>query len=117
MKHIFRLIVLSAILTLCLTTLQAQQPQRVPAYHGVITRVQPNGDTLHIFLRGDEWNHFTMTIDGWEIRENKKGKLCYLKLKKNGDKVVTSRQAHDANRRSRCETKWLNKHGVKRSTL
>ena len=30
----------------------AQQPARVPARPGVIERVQPNGDTLHVFLLG-----------------------------------------------------------------
>ena len=117
MKTIYHLIALLTLLTLGSTAAQAQQPQRVPAYREVITRVQPNGDTLHIYLRGDEWNHFAMTVDGWEIRENNKGKLCYLRLKKNGDKVMTCRQAHDADRRSRCESKWLNRHGVKRSTM
>ena len=99
---------------------QAQRPAHVPAYPGVIVRVQPDGDTLHIFLRGDERKHFSMTVDGWQIKEDKKGKLCYCqaRVKKiDGEKktlaVITRKQAHDAERRSKCEQHWLERHGVK----
>lgn len=101
--------------------LQAQQPARVPAYRGVIERIQPSGDTLHIYLRGDEHWHFAMTVDGWQIKENKKGALCYCKLKTrkvNGEKqqtaVLTRRMAHDADKRSKCEQRWLNRHGIQK---
>ncbi len=100
---------------------QAQQPARVPARPGVINRIQPNGDTLHVFLRGDEHWHFTMTVDGWQVKEDNKGKICYAVLKTrkiNGEKqqvaVITRRQAHDAAKRSKCEQRWLNKHGIQK---
>lgn len=98
---------------------QAQRPARVPAYPGVIERIQPNGDTLHVFLRGDEHWHFMMTVDGWEVKEKDNGKICYCKLKPrtiNGEKkqvaVPTCRKAHDAAKRSKCEQRWLDKHGI-----
>ena len=100
---------------------QAQQPARVPARPGVINRIQPNGDTLHVFLRGDEHWHFAMTVDGWQVKEDNKGKICYAVLKTrkiNGEKqqvaVITRRQAHDAAKRSKCEQRWLNKHGIQK---
>ena len=37
---------------------QAQQPQKVPAYRGVIERVQPDGYKLQTYLRGDERRHY-----------------------------------------------------------
>ena len=99
---------------------QVQAPARVPAYPGVIVRVQPDGDTLHTFLRGDERKHFTMTVDGWQIMEDKNGKLCYCKArtrKVDGEKkivaVITRKQAHDAERRTKCEQRWLDRHGLK----
>ena len=102
-------------------SMQAQGPARGPARHGVIKRVQPSGDTLHIYLRGDEWSHFTMTVDGWQIMEDKSGKLCYATLKTrtiDGEKkqvaVVTRRTAHDAAKRSKCEQRWLDKHGIQK---
>lgn len=100
---------------------QAQQPARVPARHGVIDRVQPNGDTLHVFLRGDEHWHFMMTMDGWQVKEDDNGKICYAVLKTrkiDGEKkqvaVATRRQAHDAAKRSKCEQRWLNRRGIQK---
>ena len=97
------------------------QPARVPARPGVIERVQPDGDTLRTVLRGDEHFHFTMTLDGWQIKEDKNGKLCYATLKTrkvDGEKqqvaVVTRRTAHDAAKRSKCEQRWLDKHGIQK---
>lgn len=100
----------------------AQQPARVPAYRGVIERVQPNGDTLHVYLRGDEHHHFMMTIDGWQIMEDKNGNIYYCKrkqrkIKGEGMRVLpasTCRTAHDASKRSKCEQRWLEKYGIQK---
>ena len=95
--------------------LQAQQPQRVPAYRGVIERVQPDGYKLQTFLRGDERRHYMMTVDGWQIKENNKGFLCYAQQKKDGSIVASKKVAHNAEDRKKCETKWLNKNGIKKN--
>ena len=102
-------------------TVQAQKPAHVPAYPGQIARVQPDGDTIHVFLRGDEHMHFMMTLDGWQIRENDKGVICYCKprtVRKNGEKqivpVVTKKQAHDADKRTKCEKRWLERRGIRK---
>lgn len=57
--------------------------QNVPAYKGIIERVQPNGDTLRTYLRGDERHHWMMTEDGWQILETKK-KLAQIRQKEKG---------------------------------
>ena len=113
MKH--TVIYLFTIISLFLLTTNSAfaQPQRVPAYRGVLIHVQPDGDTLHYYLRGDEWHHYSITLDGYEIKENKKGKLCYVRLKRNGETVITNRQAKDIDKRRKCEQRWLNKHGNK----
>ncbi len=80
----------------------AQKPSRVPAYPGIIEKVQPNGDTLHIRLVGDEWKHWVTTEDGYKIELNKRGWYCYVKNDR-----LTCRKAHDAARRTQCEQKWL----------
>ena len=102
-------------------SMQAQQPARVPARPGVIDRVQPDGDTVHVFLRGDEHWHFMMTVDGWEVQEDNNGKICYaiLKTRKiDGEKkqiaVATRRQARDAAKRRKCEQRWLNRRGIQK---
>lgn len=112
MKHYILLLLAAAGLSL---SLQAQQrPSRVPAFRGVIARVQPDGDTIRTYLRGDERSHFTMTIDGWQIMENKKGFLCYA-VKKRGEVKVSRRVAHDADKRSRCENRFLRRKGIQKT--
>ena len=93
----------------------AQQPSRVPARPGIIDRVQPSGDTLHVYLRGDERAHYTMTTDGWQIKEDENGYLCYAIQKKDGSIVASKKVAHDADKRSNCENKWLRKKGLKKN--
>lgn len=93
------------------------RPQRVPAYRGVITRTQPNGEVLHIYLRGDEWSHFSMTTDGFEVHEDADGRICYMQQAEGGNDqkaTVTDRLAHDRKNRTQEEQEWLEKHGVRR---
>ena len=110
MKKIILLIALMAVVAI---GVQGQQPARVPAYRGLIERVQPNGDTLRTYLRGDERAHYIMTEDGWQIKEDNKGWLRYAKQKKNGIVIVSRRKAHNLEHRSKCEKRWLDKHGIK----
>jgi len=92
----------------------AQGPARVPAYRGLIERIQPNGDTLRVYLRGDERSHFTMTEDGWQVIENKKGWLKYAKKNRKGEAVMSCRKAHNAEKRGKCETRWIKRKGVRK---
>ena len=105
-----------AVMAVMVLGVNAQTPAKVPAYRGLIERVQPNGDTLRTYLRGDEHFHWLMTEDGWQIRENEKGWLKYVKLNRKGEVVLSSRKAHNAEKRSKCELRWLDKHGVKKNT-
>lgn len=92
----------------------AEGPAKVPAYRGVIERVQPNGKTVRTYLRGDERSHFMTTEDGWQIRESKRGWLVYVKQNRKGLTVLTCRKAHNVEQRSKCEKRWLDKHGIKK---
>lgn len=94
------------------SSLASAQPSRVPARRDPIVRTQPNGDTLTILLRGDERSHRTMTLDGWQIKENNEGYLCYATQKKGGDLVASKRVAHNPDSRSRCERSWLKRYGI-----
>jgi len=104
-----------AVMAMMAVGANAQQPAKVPAYKGLIERVQPNGDTLRTYLRGDEHHHWMMTEDGWQIKESKKGWLKYAKTNLKGEVVISWRKAHNVEKRSKCEIKWLNKHGVKKN--
>ena len=69
-----------------------QKPARVPAYKGVIERIQPNGDTVYVRLHGDERRHWMTLKDGKTlVKENREGYICYAKKKKNG-KIVATRK-------------------------
>ncbi len=112
MKKIFCIL---AVCALCTVSYADDAPRRgVPAYPGVIERVQPNGDTLQTYLRGDERMHWMMTLDGWQIKEDKRGRLCYATLNCKGDVVASRKQARNEDRRTQCEKRWLDRHGVKK---
>lgn len=86
--------ILSVLCVVCSICAWAQQkPSRVPAYQGVIERVQPNGDTIYVRLHGDERQHWMTLEDGKTlVKENKKGYICYAKKKKNGTIVATCKK-------------------------
>ena len=97
-------------------------PQRVPARRGIFAVVQPNGDTLHIQLVGDEWWHVNLTADGYVIKKDKRDYWCYARwgrtyTDKRGNTRrqvnATCRIAQDADRRSACTQRWLSRHGTK----
>jgi len=111
MKKVLWVVALMAIMTV---GMRAQHPSKVPAYRGLIERVQPNGDTLHSYLRGDERSHFMTTEDGWQIMESNKGWYKYAKTNRKGEAVISNRKAHNKDQRSKCENRWLEKHGIKK---
>jgi len=113
MKKIYWIAAITAVMVV--TGVQAQGPAKVPAYKGLIERVQPNGDTLRTYLRGDERKHWMMTEDGWQILETDSHWYKYAKLNRKGVAVISCRKAHNAEDRSRCEKKWLNKRGVQKN--
>lgn len=110
MKRIFLLATMIVAMTMGMS---AQQPARVPAYPGMIEREQPNGDKVQTYLRGDEHKHWLMTVDGWQLRENKKGWLVYAKKNCKGEVVPGCRKAKNENQRSKCDKRWLEKNGIK----
>jgi len=112
MKKTFFLVALLAMMGVGIS--YAEGPAKVPAYRGLIERVQPNGDTLQTYLRGDEHKHWMMTSDGWQIFETQKGWLKYAKQNRKGEAVISNRKAHNEDKRSKCEKKWLDKHGIKK---
>jgi len=92
----------------------------VPANPRPIPYVQPDGDTIMIRLVGDEHFHFNTTVDGYLIAKNDKGYFCYAKWTEktvDGKTALvakpTSRKAHNADKRKKCEQRWVEKQKVK----
>jgi len=108
------------ILSIVALVLAAIAAWAVPANPRPMDYIQPNGDTITIRLVGDERFHFNTTVDGFLIAKNDKGFFCYAKWKerKDGDKIYrvakpTSRKAHNADKRSKCEQRWVEKQKVR----
>lgn len=106
MKRLF--IVLTLLLTLC--TVSAQQRRGVPATPYPIDVIQPNGDTLTIRLIGDEHYHYRTTLDGYLIQQNSRGYYCYAYYTKKGAVKASCRKAHNADKRTKREIKYINRN-------
>ena len=92
-----RRLIYIALIAISVVAMAQQKPSRVPAYPGVIERVQPNGDTVYVRLHGDEHKHWMTTLDGKLVIENKKGYICYAREKKNGKIVATCKKVKSEN--------------------
>lgn len=108
-----RLYLLIGLIVVALTV-TTERVQAVQAIRTPIARVQPDGDTLMVLLRGDEHQHWSMTLDGYLVRENDKGVVCYLQRDKRQTASLSKRQAHNADRRRCCERRWLKRHGIRK---
>ena len=86
------------LLAISIAAVAQQRSSRVPAHPGVIERVQPNGDTIHVRLHGDERQHWMTLEDGKTlVAENKNGYICYAKKKRNGRIVPTCKKVNSNN--------------------
>lgn len=90
----------------------AQSRRGVPATPRPIVRVQPDGDTLLVRLHGDERKHWATTDDGYWVIENANGVLCYALRDKNGTVIASRKQAHNADKRTRCEQKYIQRKNI-----
>ena len=97
-------------IVICCTGVYAQERNRVPAFPYPIETVQPDGDTLVIRIIGDEHYHFRTTEDGWLIRQDKRGRYCYAYYNRKGETIASRRQAHNADKRSKREVRYLEKN-------
>ena len=111
---------MNKILSIVVFGLMAMAAWAVPANPRPMDYVQPNGDTLTIRLVGDERFHFTTTVDGFLIAKNDKGYYCYAKWteqEEDGKKYfvpkATNRKAHNAEKRCKCEQRWVTKQQKK----
>ena len=86
------------LLAISIAAVAQQRSSRVPARPGVIERIQPNGDTIHVRLHGDERQHRMTLEDGKTlVAENNNGYICYAKKKRNGRVVPTCKKVNSNN--------------------
>lgn len=84
---------------------EAPERRNIPAFPGIIEKVDADGDTIHIRLKGDERKHWTTTEDGYEIKQQD-GRFYYVDKKGK----ISKRKAKDADRRSKCDKCWIKRH-------
>ncbi len=78
----------------------------VPAIPTPQKVTQPNGEELTVRIKGDEFYHYTTTVDGYTIVMNEQGYFTYGTLV--NDEVVASKLiARDAEKRSASDMAWL----------
>ena len=74
----------------------------IPADPTPMRVTQPDGSTITVALHGDEFFHFTTTLDGYTVVKNGAGYYTYAQL--DGDRIVASdRIARDMSQRSAAD--------------
>jgi hypothetical protein len=99
------------LITLVVSSLMALQAQvnKVPASKKPIEYKQPDGTTLTIFMKGDEKMHWAETADGFTLLSNKDGGYEYAKLDKKKNLVKSGKLAHNLDKRTKMEIRFLKK--------
>lgn len=94
--NLFRRLLLCASLSLCLT----QAAHAIMANPHPVTVTQPDGTELTIRLHGDESFHYTTTLDGFLIRQDKDGFYKYYDY---SAQTLTKQVANNVELRSAAE--------------
>lgn len=96
-------------IALCLFFTYSQAQERVPANPNPITIKQKDGTQLTFYMKGDENRHWRETEDGYTILENKKGIYEYAKADKKGKLKCSGIKAHEIDKRTKKEMRFLSK--------
>lgn len=79
----------------------------VPAYPFPVSITQPDGTTITVIQKGDEFHHYYITKDGFPIIKNSKGIFNYAKVDDRGNFVDTNVKANDQNIRTSTEKNFI----------
>lgn len=95
---------------MCIATMEAAPA--LPVKHQL---TQPDGTTLTVYLRGDEFMHYYETVDGLMLQKSLNGFYCYAELSKEGKVIASSLIAHDETLRSPDEITYI--RGIRQESL
>jgi M6 family metalloprotease-like protein len=104
-NHLFKV---SSLLLFLLFGLYPIQTKAVPAYPDAIHYTQPDGNTVTIFLKGDEKVNWSESIDGYTLMKNSQGAYEYAVLNTNNDLIPSGVQAMDPANRTQSVKTMLN---------
>lgn len=79
----------------------------VPAKRDSFVATQPDGTTLTLKRVGDEFSHFTITDDGYIVKQNDKGFYEYANVNALGQVTTTGRRAVDRDARPASDAPFL----------
>jgi len=103
-----KLFIIIALTFTCFHIVSAQV-NKVPASSKPIEYKQPDGTIVTITLKGDENLHWAVTSDGYTILSNIEKGYDYAKMDKNKNLVSSGKLAHNPEKRSKKEIKFLKK--------
>jgi len=83
------------------------QVHAVPATPYPVTKVQPDGSELTIYLRGDEFFKYELTTDGYLIKRNPQGFYHHAIKDKAGNISITDIRVNPIEKRTRQEHDFL----------
>ncbi len=69
--------------------------------------IQPNGEKLSIFMKGDEFVKYAMTVDGFTLLYDSEGYFNYAYVNEDGNLVPSAFHAQDITKRTFNETNFL----------
>lgn len=79
----------------------------VPATPFPVTKIQPDGTELIVYLRGDEYFHYELTSDGYLIKQDEQGFYRYAAKDKSGIIKTTNIRVNQIAKRTNEEKKYL----------
>ncbi len=79
----------------------------IPAYPGILSRMQPDGTVIQYELIGDEYFHMAMTTDGYLLEEDSRGAFCYAQMDQDCQRIRTLTLAHNVETRGDKEKMLL----------
>ncbi len=68
----------------------------VPASPDIQEIIQPDGSVLNVRVKGDEWNNWLETVDGYSIVQDEKGYWNYIDFYEGNDPVLSGIYAHES---------------------
>lgn len=79
----------------------------VPAYPYPVSIKQPDGTSLTVVLKGDEFHHYFTTEDGYLIAKDKNGVFNYARKGEHGRKITTRVKANNISTRLPQERNFI----------
>lgn len=79
----------------------------IPSKPGLITYDMPNGETISVYLHGDETAHYYTTPDGYVLSRGEDGFFRYITVNEDAENEVSEVIATETSRRTKSEIEFV----------